>query len=87
MARARWHEVHDKDHAIGSLKTCLQDQSVAAITAVNAHGPVPRRNEPAAMLWPSEQGGEARIRIEARPAEPIYRAISADKRCRLAVAN
>src|SRR3954447_26996376 len=87
MAAARWHEVHEQDSAIRSFKTCLQDHGVAAIPPVNAPGRVRRSNQPAAMVWAPKQGGEARIGIKARPAQPIYRSISSDKRRCLAIAD
>jgi hypothetical protein len=43
-------------------------------------------NEPTPILSFTEQGGKARSRIETRPAQPIDRAVAADKSRRLAVA-
>src|SRR6185369_8533058 len=40
-----------------------------------------------AVLARAEQGGEARIRVEARPAQPVDRAVTADQRGALAVAD
>src|SRR5438046_6518632 len=39
------------------------------------------------MLRAAEQRGKARTRIKARPAEPVDRAVAADKGRRLAVAD
>src|ERR1700738_2377306 len=46
-----------------------------------------RLDQPPAVAGGAEQGGETRIRIKGRPAQPIDRAVAADQRRGLAVAD
>ena len=89
-AVARRHEVDEGDGAVavGRLHRRFQNQGVAAVLAP---GPlrreVARRDAPAAVLRRPEQGGEAGRAVEARPAEPVHRAVARDERRRFAIAD
>ena len=84
---ARQHEVdHGRLAAIG-LERGLEDQRVLAVAAARRLDLVVRRDQPEAVALAAQQLGEAGIRIEARPAQPVDRAVEADQRRRLAVAD
>src|SRR5262249_31537506 len=68
-------------------ETRLEDERIAVVLARHAGLAVPRRDLPAAMLIGAEQGGEAGIGIEPRPAQPIDRAVARHQRSRLTVAD
>jgi hypothetical protein len=82
------HEINEADAAFLRRKAGLENERVATVAA-NAPAllRVGRCNQPAAVTRVSEQGGEAGIRIETRPTQPIDRSISPDQSGRFAVAN
>ena len=84
---AHRHEVDERHRALGSLEVRLEDQAVAAIASAHAAVDADRREAPAAVLALAEQRREARRGIEARPAQPVDRAVGAHERRRMAVAD
>jgi hypothetical protein len=90
MARAllpQRHEVDDVDASLRRLEGRFQDQCVGAIAAPDATGGVTRSDAPMSVVGTAEQRGKDSSRIEARPAQPIDRAGTADERRGLAVAD
>src|SRR5436309_293845 len=72
--------------ASGGLELGFEDQGVGAV--LPAQLAFSRRgNLPAAMLRRAEKRGEAGARVEARPAQPVDRAVAPDQRGGLAVAD
>ena len=84
---ARRHEIDQVDDAVGGFEPRLQDQRVVPIAARGAGDFARRRDQPAAMLVGAEQGGKAGVGIEGRPAQPVDRAVAADQRRGLAIAD
>ena len=81
------HEIDQRDRAVLGLEVRFEDQRVGAIAPRDLGVPVARRDDEAAVLARAEQRREAGIRVEARPAQPVDRAIAADQRGALAVAD
>ena len=65
----------------------FEDERVLAVAARDALRVLVRRNAEAAVLRRAEQRRETGIGIEARPAQPVDRAVAADQRRGLAVAD
>jgi len=84
---ARRHEVDERGGAIAGRELGLEDQRVVAIAPRDPRLRVDGRDLPASVLGRAEQRGEAGAAVEARPAQPVDRAVAADQRRRLAVAN
>ena len=66
---------------------CGQQTVNRAETVHSTSASCVRRDQPAAILCRSQECGNARSRIEARPAQPVDGTITADQGCRLAVAD
>ena len=78
---ARRHEIDDCDGAVRRLEFGLQDQGPIAVAAGDARVRVGGGQQPAAIIIArTEQRGEARGAVEARPAQPIDGAVTADQR-------
>src|SRR5262249_31394370 len=75
-----------RDRALGSVEPRLENEGVWAIAPGDAKR-LARRDLPMTVLACAKQGGKTRIGIEARPAQPVDRAIARDQRRRLAIAN
>ena len=87
-AVAQRHEVDQRDGAVGGLEVGLEDQRVGAVAARDARRSARRgamRQRPCSGV--AEQRGEAGAGVEARPAQPVDRAVAADQRGGLAVAD
>src|SRR5204863_3896882 len=87
MALARRHAVDDLDDAVLGLELRLEDERRVAIAAPRPPHPAAWRDEPAPVLRRAEERGEAGSRVEARDAQPVDRAVAADQRGRLVVAD
>ncbi len=84
---ARRHEVDHADASGRRLPLRFEHQGVLAITPVVGSAAGDRPEQPAAVLTPAEQGGEARARVEPRKRQPVDRAAAADERGGLQVAE
>jgi hypothetical protein len=80
------HEIDDTHGAGLRLKVGFENECVRLISAIRACG-LFRGNQPSPVSFSSKQCGEARIRIEAGPTQPIDRALAADQGHRLAIAD
>src|SRR4029077_13514894 len=65
----------------------LEDQRVVPVAPRRSDRRRGGRAQPASVLFPGEDGGEARARVEAREATPVDRAGAADQRDGLQVAD
>ncbi len=81
------HEVDDRDRALCGFDVGLQDQRALAVASRRAGDRGGRGDAPTAVLGTAEQGGEAGAGVEARPAQPVDRAVARDQRRGLAVAD
>ncbi len=84
---ARRHEVEHPDRALGGLEDGLQHQGVGQVAARDAHVLGRGRDLPAAVGLVAQQGGEAGVGIEPRPAQPVDRAVDGHQGGGLAVAD
>ena len=73
--------------AFGRLDGRLEDQRIRAIAAGDSRAWIDRFHEPSAVVRRAEQCGEARARIEPRPAEPVNRAAARHQRGGLTIAD
>src|SRR5690606_38205186 len=80
-------EVDQTDFPTARFEIRLEDQRAVAIAPLDAHLGFCRADQPAAMAAIAQQSREARVRIEARPAEPIYGGGARNERGRLAVSD
>ena len=87
IAAADRHEVDQRHSTICRLEARFEDQRVLAVAACDARRFALRCDAEAAVLRLAEQRRKAGIRVEARPAKPIDRAVARDERCALAVAD
>jgi hypothetical protein len=87
VGSASGHEVDEADGAFGGLEGGFEDQGVGAIAAGDADAAFGRRDLPVAVVLCAEQGGEAGVGGEVRPAEPVDGAFAADQRGRFTVAD
>ena len=85
-ARVR-HQVDDDGCAVRRLPMRLEDQRLLAIATRDLRLRMGRRDRPAAVVLVAEQAGEHRGGIEARPAQPVDRAVAPDERRGLTVAD
>ncbi len=85
---ARRHEVDQRDGAVRRLERafpgsgCCPD-SAREMPVISLAG----RDQPAAVSCGAEERGKAGIGIEGRPAQPVDRAVAADQRGGLAIAD
>jgi hypothetical protein len=84
---ARRHEIHHRRSAFARFELRFQNEGVAAIAPAHRALDARRRDAPAAVLGLAEERGEARRGIEARPAQPVERAVARDERGGVAVAD
>ena len=86
-AIARAHEIHDDHGASGGLVACLEYRCSGPVgSADGACGPSWAQH-PSTVFRPAEQRRKARIRVEARQAEPVDRPIPRDEGSAMAVAD
>ena len=83
----RRHAVDHPDGALRGLPHRLQHQRVAAVAAPGRGAAGRRGQPPVAVVLGAEQRGEAGRRVEVREAQPVDRAVPADQRRRLQVAE
>ena len=81
------HEIDERDGPVRRLEFGLQDQRTFAIATPNRHDCPDRSDAPAPVFRAADEGREAGTRIEPRPAEPIHRAVAADKGRGFAIAD
>jgi hypothetical protein len=81
------HEVDERDRPILSIEGRLQDESIVEVTARYAGWLGARRDQPAPIIGASEQRREARATVKPRPAQPVDRAVSANKSGRSTIAD
>jgi hypothetical protein len=81
------HRVHHLEHAPVGVEVGLQYERVVAVAALDVVGVGRRREQPAAVRRVAQQRREAGGRVEARQAEPVDRAVLADERRGLRVAD
>ena len=84
---ARRHEVDEPHGTVVRLELGLEDERVAAVLAARRAELARRLDRPVAVLRVAEQRGEERARVEARQAQPVDGAVTADERGRLQVAD
>ena len=84
---ARRHEVDEPHGTVVGLQLGLQDERVAPVLAARRAELARRLDRPVAVLCVAEQCGEERARVEARQAQPVDGAVTADERSRLEVAD
>ena len=74
------HEVDHERLAFVGLEAGLEDRRAGAVAAPGPPDLALRRDQPAAVLGRTQQGCKAGIRIEARQAKPVDRAVPPDQR-------
>src|SRR3954471_23079590 len=87
IGAADWHEIKERDGSLVGLESRLEDQRVWTVAARGVFYFSTRRDLEAPVLGGAEQGRKAGIRIEARPAQPVDRAVRADECGAFAVPN
>ncbi len=87
MAAAQRHEIDEGDGALARFEARFEDQRAVAVAPRHARPAVPRCNPPASVVLAAQERGKAGVGIEARPAQPVDRAVASDQRGRLAVAD
>ena len=83
---AERHEIDKRRRPGGGLELDFEHQRVRTIAARDARF-LTRRYEPVAVFSGAEQRSEAHFRIETRPARPIDRSVTRDKRSASAIAD
>ena len=83
----RRHEVQHANRARVRLPFRFEHERAGAVAAAALPCVTARRDDPAAMVGVTEDGGEARAGVEARKARPVDRAVTADECRRLQVAD
>ncbi len=86
MVAVERHEVDQRRRSLVGFELGLEDQRARPIAAGDARFFL-RRHQPAAVLRRAEQRRKAGVRIEARPAQPVDRAVARHQRGALAVAD
>ena len=81
------HEIDQRDCAVAAFEASFQNQRIRPITTAHNGPAVPRRNLPVSVAIGAEQRREAGVGIEARPAQPIERAIARHQSGGLAIAD
>src|SRR3954453_5883080 len=84
---ARRHAIDNGDRTVLGLVIGFQNERVAAISALDFRGLLSRAEQPAAVVRSSQKRRETGGRIEPRKAQPVDRAIQADQRGGLAIAD
>jgi hypothetical protein len=87
LLHAHRHEVDHADLTLRGLELGLEDQRVRTVGAPRGNECGGRRDAPTATLRCAEERSEACRRVEARPAQPVDRAVAADERRTVAVAD
>jgi hypothetical protein len=85
--RRHRHEIDECDHALAAFETSFQNQRVRPISTGDGGPAITRRDLPMSVITRAEKRGEAGVRIEAWPTQPVERAIARDERGRLAIAD
>ena len=86
IAGAQRHEIDHRRRAVCGLEMGFENKRIRPVAARDL-GRFARRDQPATVLRRAEQRGKAGFRIEARPAQPIDRAVARYQRGALAVAD
>ena len=81
------HEVDDPHCAFRRLELGLEHQRVIAVPPARRAATGRGRDEPPTVVLVSQQGREAGAAVEARRAHPVDRAVVADERGGLGVAD
>ena len=81
------HEVDEAHGAVVGLEFRLEDERVAAVLSSCRAELARGLDRPVAVLRVAEERGEQRSRVEARQAEPVDRAVAADERGGLQIAD
>ena len=80
-------EIDDRGASCLGLKFGLEDKGSGTVASFHAARRNGRSDRPSAVVRRPEQRGEARGRIEPRPAQRVDRSVGADQGHRFAVAN
>src|SRR5262249_32323350 len=83
----RWHEVHDANTAALPFELRVEDQSAVAIAPPPGARALCRRDEPAPVVFRTQQRREACRRVEPRDRRPVDRTVTTDERRALAIAD
>ena len=83
----RNHEIDQRRLAVGGREAGFQNERVLPVAPRDADRVVGRTDQPAPVGWRTEESGEAGIGVKARPAQPVYRAVSSHQGRGTAVAN
>ena len=88
-AFAQRHEVNEDDAAAGAGELGFEDEPIPRVATADFHfsSGSGRCDQPTTVAFVTEECRKARPRVEARPAQPIDRAIVGDERRRLAISN
>src|SRR5215208_2956352 len=81
------HTVDDAGGSVVGLELRLKHETSWPVPPRDARDPAGRRDQPPPVTLVAQQRGEAGPRIEAREAEPVDRAVAADQRGRVRVAD
>src|SRR5262249_42769043 len=86
-AVCRRHEIDDRRAAGISFEVGFKDEGTKAVTPIYADRRELWSDEPSTVLSRPKESGKARGRVEARPAQPVNRAVTADQSSRLAITD
>ena len=81
------HEVDESEGAVIRLEDRLEHERLGQVAALDALRLARRRDQPAAVLGTTEQGGEAGGRVEPGEAQPVDGARARDERGRAEIAE
>ena len=86
-ARRGGHEVDQRDAAVLRVEDRFEDHGAGTVLPPDADRFVGRGNTPIAVIRGTNQRGETGSTVEARPAQPVDRAIAADQCRGMAIAD
>ena len=81
------HEVDQRDAAFLGFEYRLQDHRAGPVLPADSHRRRGGGDAPAPVVGRADQRGKAGRAVEARPAQPVDRAVAADQRGAVAVAD
>src|SRR5262249_12993565 len=82
-----WHEIDQGNTAIPGIENRLQHHGAVVISAADTWHRVGGADLPSSVFGRAEQGCEARIAVEAWPAQPIDGAVATDEGRGLAITD
>src|SRR5262249_23963446 len=81
------HEIDQGDTPVRRVEDGFENQGVVVVSTTDARPRVSGRDPPAPMFGRAEERCEQSAAIKARPAQPIYGAVTTDEGARRAIAD